>query len=235
MYPSGMCGRYALHANPEVVALQFGLHALPSLAPHYNICPGSDVLAIRDDRSGARSALELRWGLIPHWAKDPSVGHRLANARGESLAEKPAFRDAFRGWRCLVPASGYYEWQAAGRAKQPWYLRPLDAPLFGLAGITALWHGPRGPLGSVALITVPANALSARIHDRMPLIIAPEDYAAWLDRENADAHALQALLRPYPPQRMSAHPVGMQVNTPANDDPALIEPLREGPAQADLL
>lgn len=230
-----MCGRFALHAQPEIVALQFGLASAPALEARYNVCPGTDVLAVRSDRSGTRRAEPLRWGLIPHWAKNPAIGHKLANARGESLDEKPAFRDAFAAWRCLVPASGYYEWQSAGRAKQPWYLRPADAALFGLAGITALWHGPRGPVRSLALITTPANELSARIHDRMPLIIAPQDYAAWLDPRNADLAALKALVRPYPPERMSAHRVGMRVNTPDNDDPGLVEPLAQGPAQRDLL
>ncbi len=230
-----MCGRYALHADPGVVALQFGLDAIPALEPHYNICPGADVLAVRADESGARHAEPLHWGLIPHWAKERSIGHRLANARGESLAERAAFRDAFLGWRCLVPASGYYEWQSAGRVKQPWYLAPRDTALFGLAGITALWHGPQGAVRSVALITTPANALSARIHDRMPLIIAPGDYAAWLDPRNDDRAALEALVRPYPEERMTAYAVSRRVNTPENDDASLLEALREGPAQGDLL
>ena len=230
-----MCGRFALHANADVVALQFGLEAAGSLRARYNICPGTDVLAVRADRSGARRAEPLRWGLIPHWAKDPAIGQRLANARGESLDERPAFRDAFLGWRCLVPASGYYEWKSTGRVKQPWYLAPSDGTLFGLAGICALWQGPQGPVRSVALITTSANELSASIHDRMPLVIAPEDYAAWLDPGNGDAARLKSLVRPYPAERMSARPVSPRVNAPENDDPALLEPLREGPAQGDLL
>ncbi|HEX7055288.1 MAG TPA: SOS response-associated peptidase [Burkholderiales bacterium] len=230
-----MCGRYALHAHPEVIALQFGVAVVPQAAPRYNVCPGTDILAVRADRSGARRAETLRWGLVPHWAKDPSIGHRLANARGESLAERPAFRDAFLAWRCLVPASGYYEWRPSGRGKQPWYLQPADAPLFGLAGITALWRGPQGALRSVALVTVPPNELTARIHDRMPLIVAPEDYDAWLDPRHGDLAALQALVRPYPAARMKAHPVSRRVNGPEHDDPGLLEPLADGPAQADLL
>jgi putative SOS response-associated peptidase YedK len=229
-----MCGRYALHAHPDVVAMQFELQTRPALGARYNICPGSDVLAVRIDRTGSRVPGERRWGLIPHWAKDPAIGHKLANARGESLEEKPAFRDAFLGWRCLVPASGYYEWQVVSGRKQPWYLRPLDAPLFGLAGIGATWHGPQGVIRSVALITTAANPLSARIHDRMPVIIAPEDYAAWLDGK-ADAQALRGLIAPYPPGRMAAHAVSPRVNTPANDDAALIEPSAESAAQRDLL
>src|SRR6266850_1912024 len=162
-----MCGRYALHAHPEVVALQFGLDAVPRLEPHYNICPGAEVLAVRVDSQRNRVAKPYRWGLIPHWAKDPAIGRKLANARGESLAEKPAFRDAFRQWRCLVPASGYYEWQSVAGRKQPWYMRPSDAELFALAGLTALWHGLQGPVRSVSLITTAPNQLTASIHDRM--------------------------------------------------------------------
>lgn len=230
-----MCGRFALHAHPEVVALQFGLDGPPAFAPRYNVCPGSEVLAVREDKAGGRRALALRWGLVPHWAKDPALGNKLANARGESLEDRPAFRDAFLSWRCLVPASGYYEWQAAGRAKRPWFVRPSDAPLFGLAGITALWHGPQGPVHSVALITTAANALAARIHDRMPLILAPEDYAAWLAPGNSDGRALKSLVRPYGAERMSAHPVSPRVNTPEHDEPGLVEPLAGGPVQGDLL
>ena len=229
-----MCGRYALHARPEVIALQFALDALPALEERYNISPGSEVLAVRRDAAGARHAEALRWGLIPHWARDPAIGHKLANARGESLTEKPAFREAFFGWRCLVPASGYYEWQSLGRTKQPWYLRPLDAPLFGLAGITALWHGPQGLVRSVALITTSANALSGRIHDRMPAIVRPEDYTTWLD-PNAEPSVLSRLVAPYSAERMTAHAVSPRVNAPANDDPTLVEPWARDAAQRDLL
>ncbi|HET7197502.1 MAG TPA: SOS response-associated peptidase [Burkholderiales bacterium] len=230
-----MCGRFALHARPEGLALQFGLAAAPALAPRYNVCPGTDVLAVRAGASGERRAVALRWGLIPRWAKDPAIGQKLANARGESLAERPAFRDAFRARRCLVPASGYYERQAAGRARQPWYLHPRDGALFGLAGIAATWHGPRGPLRTLALITTAPNELAARIHDRMPLVIAPADYGAWLDPANGDLAALKALVRPYPAERMAAHRVSRRVNGPESDDAALIAPLAEGPAQGELL
>ena len=230
-----MCGRYALHAKPEVLALQFGLGAAPHVKARYNICPGSDVLTLRIGESGEREVLDRRWGLIPAWAKDAALGQKLANARGESLEQRPAFRDAFLSGRCLVPASGYYEWRTVGETKQPWYLQPADAPLFGMAGIGAVWRGPQGPVRTVALITTPANELAARIHDRMPLIVAPESYAAWLDPGNADPRALKALVRPYCAGRMIAHPVDLRVNRLENDDPALVEALREGPMQADLL
>jgi putative SOS response-associated peptidase YedK len=225
-----MCGRYALHANPEVVALQFGLEEAPEFKRSYNICPGGDILVVRLDRDGRRVARHNRWGLIPQWAKDPSIGNKLANARGESLLERPAFRDAFRRWRCLVPASGFYEWQAVSGRKQPWHIRPSDAELFGLAGITAIWNGIR----SVSLITTAPNELMAPIHDRMPVIVGPEDYARWLDPESQDAEALMTLVRPYPAARMAARAVGMRVNQPENDDPALLEETRE-PLQHGLL
>src|SRR5204863_9316325 len=126
----------------------------------YNVCPGTDITVVRVGREGKRGARVHRWGLIPHWAKDPAIGNKLANARGESLLERPAFRDAFRRWRCLVPASGFYQWQALAGRKQPWYFAPIGAELFGLAGITAFWNGVR----SVSLITTAPNALMQPIH-----------------------------------------------------------------------
>jgi putative SOS response-associated peptidase YedK len=222
-----MCGRYEIHAHPEVVAMQFALAEAAELKPSYNVCPGGEILIVRLDREGRRVARRNRWGLIPHWAKDPSIGNKLANARGESLLERPAFRDAFRRWRCLVPASGFYEWQAVSGRKQPWHIGPTDAALFGLAGITAIWNGIR----SVSLITTAPNELMAPIHDRMPVIVAPEDYAAWLDVDEDDP---MRFVRPYPAARMAARPVSMRVNQPENDDPALLEETRE-PLQRGLL
>ena len=194
-----MCGRYALHASPEVVALQFGLDSVPQLAPRYNISPGTEILAISNDRK----ARLLPWG----------AGGRFANARAESVSDRPAFRNAFRQFRCLVPANGFYEWQNIGRTKQPWYIRPADDALFALAGLVLLWQGKR----SVTLITTEPNELMRGIHDRMPALVAPGDYRAWLDSPNP-----VDLLRPYPPGAMHAHTVHPRVNTPANDDPALI-------------
>lgn len=196
-----MCGRYALHADPEVVALQFALEAAPSFAPRYNVCPGTDILVVGNDRK----ARLLPWG----------AAGRFANARAETVAERRMFRDAFRAWRCLVPASGFYEWQTIARTKRPWYVRPKDAELFGLAGIVALWEGKR----SVVLITTAPNALMATIHDRMPVIIPPAQYGAWLDPANGSA---AELLCAYPAAAMQAHPVHPRVNTPANDDPGVI-------------
>lgn len=209
-----MCGRYALHSNPDVVALQFGLDAPPEFTPSYNICPGGEILVVTREGASRR-----RWGF----------GNRIANARGESVAERPAFRDAFRHWRCLVPASGFYEWQTIAGQKHPWYVRPRDARLFGLAGITSLWQGVR----SVSLITTAPNALMEPIHDRMPVIIAPQDYAAWLDPMQHDVEHLMRFVRPYPAERMEGWPVSTRVNQPANDEPSLLE--RVAPRQGRLL
>jgi putative SOS response-associated peptidase YedK len=197
-----MCGRYALHANPEVVALQFALAALPEFKASYNVCPGSEVLVIR----GQHKASLLRWG----------AGNKMINARAETLTERPVFRNAFRQYRCLVPASGFYEWQSVAGRKQPWYVLPREAPLFALGGIVLLWQGVR----SVAIVTTAANELMSGIHDRMPVIVPSEQYADWLGPEDATA-----LLRPFPAKRMQAHPVSPRVNAPANDDEALLRPI----------
>src|SRR3989337_2602330 len=160
-----MCGRYALHANPEVVRLQFGLASMPEFAPRYNVCPGTPILAVR---GAPRRAEHLTGGSTP------------PNARGETVAEKPMFASALRGFRCLVPASGFYEWKSVAGRRHPYYAFPGEEPLFGLAGIVVLWKGER----TVSLITTAPNELMCEIHDRMPVIVAPEDYAAWLDPAN---------------------------------------------------
>jgi putative SOS response-associated peptidase YedK len=218
-----MCGRYALHANPHVVALQFGLGMDPDFAARYNITPGTDILIVRDDKENGRVAGAYRWGLIPGWAKDPAIGNKLANARGETVAEKPSFRSAFKRWRCLVPASGFYEWKNVAGRKHPYYIRPAgDEELFGLAGITELWKGPDGPVHTVSLITTEPNPLMREIHDRMPVIIPVDDYKAWLDPGNTDVPALTHFICPYPAERMQAYPVSRRVNAPKNNDAELV-------------
>jgi putative SOS response-associated peptidase YedK len=193
-----MCGRYALHANPEVIALQFGLDSVPEFQPRYNIAPAMDVLIVRD-----RKASLARWGLRG----------RFVNLRAETVRAK--FRNS---GHCLVPASGFYEWKAEGRRKQPYYFLPRDAPLFGLA---ALWERD-----TCTLITTGANAVARNIHDRMPVVIAQDDYAAWLA---GDEGSLEK-----PPQvEIVMHPVSMAVNRAANDSPRLIEPVELAPGLFD--
>ncbi|MBI3371040.1 MAG: SOS response-associated peptidase [Betaproteobacteria bacterium] len=218
-----MCGRYALHTHPDVIAIEFGLKHMPELKPRYNIAPSSDVLVIREDRERGRLADLYRWGLIPGWAKDPAIGNKLANARGETVAEKPSFRAAFRRWRCLVPASGFYEWKSVGGKKQPYYIRPKGAELFGLAGISELWNGADGPLHTVSLITTEPNELMRGIHDRMPLIVPREDYAAWLDPGNQDAAKLMRFIRSFPAERMESYPVSKAVSYARNEGAELIK------------
>ena len=217
-----MCGRYSLHTNPEVIALAFKLGLLPEIRPRYNIAPSTQVLIVREDKEKGRVADLYRWGLIPSWAQDPAIGNKLANARAETVAEKPSFRNAFKRWRCLIPASGFYEWKALKGRKQPYYIHPQGRELFGLAGITESWQGPDGPIHSCAIITTGPNELTKNIYDRMPVILEPADYAAWLDPANQATAKLQELLRPYPADAMAAHPVSTRVNTPKHDDPALI-------------
>ena len=212
-----MCGRYALHSHPEVVALQFNLASAPEIEARYNICPSNDILIVRSHAQRGRVCDQSRWGLVPSWAKDASIGNRLANARGETIADRPAFKAAFRQWRCLVPASGFYEWKTTRSGKQPYYIRPAGDELFGLAGITALW---RGQLRTVCLITTAANELTRGIHDRMPVIVPVQDYDAWLDPRN---HAAEQFIRPYPAHLMRTHPVGKAVSDAANEGAALIE------------
>ena len=212
-----MCGRYSLHSHPEVVALQFKLGSVPEFEPRYNICPSAEILVVRDHPARGRACDHYRWGLIPGWAKDPGIGNRLANARGETIADRPAFKAAFRQWRCLVPASGFYEWKTTRSGKQPYYIQPAGEELFALAGITELW---RGRLRTVCLITTGANELMRGIHDRMPVIVPLQDYDAWLDPRN---HAAEPFIRPYPAHFMRTHPVGNAVSDPANEGAGLIE------------
>jgi len=220
-----MRGRYSLHSPPSVIALQFGVGLVPDFKPRYNITPGTVILIAREDSQRGRVADKYRWGLIPGWAKDPSIGNKLANARGETVAEKPSFRAAFKRWRCLVPASGFYEWKTVASKKYPYYIRPAGDELFGFAGITELWKGPEGPVHTVSLITTAPNELMREIHDRMPVIVPPEDYAGWLDPSNVDVARLKEFIRSYPTEKMHAHPVSTRVNAPRNDDAELIAPV----------
>ncbi|MCB1056336.1 MAG: SOS response-associated peptidase, partial [Acidobacteria bacterium] len=168
----------------------------------------------------------MRWGLIPHWAKDPSIGNRLINARAETAAEKPAFRSSFSKRRCLVPADGFYEWQKTGGRKQPFYLQLKEHRPFAFAGLWARWKASEDEtVQSFTLLTTTPNEVAAKVHDRMPVILPPESYDRWLDPELHDREALEALLLPYPAEAMEAYPVSTLVNSPQNDDPRCIEPI----------
>jgi putative SOS response-associated peptidase YedK len=222
-----MCGRYELHTHPAALALAFGLEFPPMIRPRYNIAPTQDIPVIRMGQSGARELAQVRWGLVPRWAKDPSIGARMINARAETVAEKPSFRTAFQRHRCLIPADGFYEWRlATSGAKQPIRVGMKDERPFAFAGLTERWLSPGGEvLDSCTIVTTTANALLATMHDRMPVIVAPSDYARWLDvASDAD---VTDLLAPYPADAMTWYPVSTRVNSVRNDDAALIEQVAE--------
>ena len=218
-----MCGRFTLRTPAHRLAEAFGVRELPNLRPRYNIAPSQDVVAIRRAADG-RELVSLRWGLIPFWAKEAAIGNRMINARAETAAGKPAFRAAFRRRRCLVAADGFYEWQKTdGGPKQPYFIRLADDAPFAIAGLWERWSAPDGEaVESCTLLTTGANDLLRPIHDRMPVILAPAAYDAWLD---AEAPSAEALLRPYPAGEMTAYAIGRLVNDPRTDAAACIAPL----------
>jgi putative SOS response-associated peptidase YedK len=218
-----VCGRFALFASPELVAEYFALAEPPALAPHYNLTPGQDIAAVRVDRDGVRRLSALRWGLVPFWAKDAALGRRLINARLDSLAVKPAFREALTRRRCLIPASGFYEWgvDPAGK-KQPFFVRPRGEPLLALAALWERWRAPSGePLETCVIVTTEANATLAPIHDRMPVVLTRAAQDVWLDPRSEVATIADLAARG---PELETWPVGTAVNDPRNDDERVIAP-----------
>jgi putative SOS response-associated peptidase YedK len=222
-----MCGRFTLTVNPSESQDAFEGFTFPAqFAPRFNIAPTQPVLAIPND--GGRAAGFFVWGLIPSWAKDPSIGNRLINARGETLAEKPAFRGGYKYKRCLIPANGFYEWKAqpGSKAKTPHFIHLKTGEPFAFAGLWDEWHSPDGSaIRSCTIVTTTPNALMAPIHNRMPVILDPRDYAEWLDKAVRTPESLNHLLRAFPAELMEAHPVSMLVNSPANDRAECILPV----------
>jgi len=226
-----MCGRYALHAHPDVVALQFGLGAAPDFKPRFNIAPTQEAPVVRLGAGQKRELALLRWGLIPAWSKDPSIGGRMINARAETVSEKPAFRNAYRRRRCLVPANGYYEWKVEGGRKQPYYLRSAGGDLLAMAGLWEHWRSADGQLvESYAIVTTEATGVAKQIHDRMPVVLAPPDYEAWLTGPDPGS-----LLRPPGQVVFSTHRVSTRVNSPRFNDAQCIEEadVDRGPVSKD--
>jgi putative SOS response-associated peptidase YedK len=225
-----MCGRYVISSSPEAMRQTFGYAEQPNFPPRYNIAPTQPIPVVTLD-GGARHFRLMRWGLIPSWVKDPRTFSLLINARAESVTAKPSFRAAMRRRRCLVPADGYYEWKMTPGAKQPHFIHPRDGGPIGFAGLYETWTGPNGEeLDTVAIITVPAGADLAGLHERMPAVIAPEAFGVWLDAERVDAETAAALL--VAPRRgfFSHHEVSRAVNRTANDDARLIAPAVAGDA-----
>jgi putative SOS response-associated peptidase YedK len=228
-----MCGRYELHSHPAAIALAFGLAAPPDVHPHYNIAPMTDVPIVRLSADGSRELVRMRWGMVPRWAKDPSIGAKMINARGETIQDKPSFRTAYRRHRCLIPADGFYEWMSAGTPprKQPVHVGMKDASLFAFGGLFERWRSDADEvLDTCTIVTTEANSLLAGVHVRMPMIVAPENYARWLDPGNAE---VADLIAPYPSEAMTFYPVSTRVNNVRHDDAALIESAEPIAADAD--
>lgn len=222
-----MCGRFSLSVPVSDLAALFGLDLQTLLSPRYNIAPAQAVAVVRaSPQAGRRELALLHWGLIPSWAKDPSIGHKTINARSETVTEKPSFRNAFKKRRCLIPTSGFYEWKREGKAKQPYIIGLQGGALFALAGLWERWAPPgRDPVESCTILTTSPNEIMRPIHDRMPVIVDPEDYGLWLDPGLAEPDKLTPLLKPYPAERMQAHAVSPWVNSPKNEGARCTQPL----------
>ena len=227
-----MCGRFTQRMTWRELHERMGLLGTPlNLRPRFNVAPSQDVAAVRANDDGHTLAM-MRWGLIPAWARDPAIGHRLINARSETASEKPSFRSAYRRRHCLIPADGFYEWKREGKTRQPWLFGLSDAAPFAFAGLWERWTVPAGTAltGSLAerspgdtvetftILTTAANETVAPVHGRMPVILPPEACGPWLAGEDVP-------LIPYPADAMTAHPVSTHVNRPANDDPRCVEPI----------
>jgi len=221
-----MCGRFTTTIDLEEIKRVFKLSdASSAYQPSYNTAPGQDIPIIVEDHN--RRLILSRWGLVPSWAKEPSIGNKLINARAESLHEKPSFRQAFRYRRCIIPADSFYEWDKRGKEKKPYRCLPKDKSILALAGLWEIWSpSPELRLHSCTIITVPANSLLEPLHDRMPAILEPEELDLWLDPALQNPYQLATLLKPYPADLLEIYPVSTLVNSPRNNTPQVIEPLR---------
>jgi putative SOS response-associated peptidase YedK len=216
-----MCGRYRLTAKERYLRDHFGLDEDPHWTPRWNIAPTQQVPIVRQDRKEPKRSFGLvRWGLIPYWAKDKSVALKTINAMSETAAEKPAFRDAMKRRRCLIPADGFYEWLRIGpKEKQPYNFGMIDDSVFAFAGLWERWRDPAGDfVETCTILTARPNSLVAGVHDRMPVILRAEDYDQWLDPGMTDAALVVDCLKPFDARMMKKYPVSMRVNRPENDD-----------------
>lgn len=217
-----MCGRFSLSTPGSALAEQLQLAEVPALAPRYNIAPTQEIAVVRQVNSDRILDL-VRWGLIPSWATDPAIGARMINARAETVAEKPAFRAAFSRRRCLVLADGFYEWQRTNGQKQPFYFHLRDNKPFAFAGLWEQWQGADGTtIDTCALLTTSANEVLRPVHERMPVILHPDDYTLWLDPAMHERDVLLSLLTPYPAGEMAGYPVSSFVNKATNDTPQCV-------------
>jgi putative SOS response-associated peptidase YedK len=227
-----MCGRIVITSAPEALRQLFGYIEQPNFPPRYNVAPTQPIPVVVFE-NGVRHFRLMRWGLIPAWVKDPREFTLLINARSETVTEKPAFKNAIRRRRCLVPADGYYEWTTTGKHKQPYFIHPGDGVPVGFAAVAETWVGPNGEeVDTVAIITTAASSAMAMLHDRVPVTIAPEDYARWLDCSEDNAGPIMTLLEAPPDGQFGWHPVGSDVNRVANDNAQLVLPISEADVSA---
>ncbi|MEO2004925.1 MAG: SOS response-associated peptidase [Candidatus Poribacteria bacterium] len=220
-----MCGRFVTTFDPEMIQRLFDLSDAPEIPERYNVTPTQPIYAVRMGQGGVRESAYLQWGLIPSWAKDMSMGARMINARSETVAEKPSFKAAFKRRRCIVPITGFYEWQKVSGGKQPHFIRSVDGEPLALAAIWEVWtKGEEAYIESCALLTTDANETLAPVHHRMPVILDPDVWDIWLDPALEKPSDVLPLLGPCPDEQIEAYPVSRYVNSPRNDDAKCIEP-----------
>lgn len=218
-----MCGRFALKIPAKKLAAAFQVEEVPAVEARYNIAPTQTILAVQQGPDG-REAKWLKWGLVPSWAKDTAVSARLINARSETVTEKPSFREAFKKRRCIIPADGFYEWQRAGGKKLPFFFQMKDEGSFGFAGLWERWQGADKELiESCTILTTEANDILRPVHDRMPVILHPDDYKVWLEVDERKVDLAKELLQPYPAGEMRAHRVSAEVNHIRNQGDGLVK------------
>ena len=222
-----MCGRYTLSTPTDLLSDLYELETVVATQPRFNIAPTQEAPIIRiGPETGKRRLDLLRWGLVPFWAKDSDIGSRMINARSETVAEKPAYRVSLRKRRCLVPADGFYEWQATGGPKQPFFFHRKDGYPFVMAGLWDRWEkGDDGPLDSFTILTTSPNEIVAPVHKRMPVILAPEHHQDWMSPSLEDVSSLMALLVPDSSSTLEAYPVSTYVNNPAHEGPDCVDPI----------
>lgn len=220
-----MCGRFTFTQIEKALTDIFKISSIPNLSPRYNIAPTQSIATVlQNSETQERECKMMRWGLIPSWSKDPKIGAKMINARGETVAEKPSFRAAFKRRRCLIVADGFYEWKTEDGKKQPFYFQLADGQPFGFAGLWERWEKEdEEAIESCTIITTNANELMQSIHDRMPVILDAQDYDRWLDPEMQKPESLQSLLQPYRSQEMTSYPVSTKVNNARTDSPECVK------------
>lgn len=221
-----MCGRFVLTTDADSLRQQFQVADVAPVVSRYNLAPTQEIAAICQTGDGYRHLKTVRWGLIPHWAKDIAIGNKLINARSETVADKPSFRQPIRYHRCLIPASGFIEWlRQPDGSRQPSYIQRKDGELLAMAGIWDTWKGSDQVIASGTILTTAANSLVATLHDRMPVLLSSSEYDQWLDRDITDPQQLKGIYTPYPADPLQATPISSLINNPRHDSPDCLEPL----------